>query len=181
MTDTIAALAKTDLERIVRHDVLANAFNKEFVLAKHKFFVDLECGHKALTGALNKARCLRCTEMLRRSIADGSEDYESFRKGLTRDNMIWLDDPCRTFNEPTDPEGNFVNDYGCERKPFDIKTDVTLECPQCGQYKTVPRPQNLPANVRLIEVICPVCDDGDRHAETWFSAPGVEVSQDREG
>lgn len=64
-------------------------------------------------------------------------------------------------------------------KPFDIATDVTLECPKCRAYKTVPRPTDIPAEVRLIEIICPDCDDGDRHAETWYSAPGVEVSQDR--
>ena len=61
---------------------------------------------------------------------------------------------------------------------FDIKTQVTLECPRCRSYKTVPRTPELPAEVRLIEIICPDCDDGDRHSETWFSAPGVEVSQD---
>lgn len=68
------------------------------------------------------------------------------------------------------------------RRPFDIRTDVTIECPCCGQYKTLPRSAvaDLPAEVRLIESLCPDCDDGDRHTETWFSAPGVEVSQDRE-
>ena len=67
-------------------------------------------------------------------------------------------------------------------RPFDIKTDVTLECPRCRQYKTLPRSivADLPAEVRLIESLCPDCDDGDRHTETWFSAPGIEVSQDRE-
>jgi hypothetical protein len=64
------------------------------------------------------------------------------------------------------------------RRPFDLATDVTVECPYCQQYKTVPRSANLPAEVRLIKIICPDCDDGDRHTETWFSAPGVEVSQD---
>jgi hypothetical protein len=66
--------------------------------------------------------------------------------------------------------------------PFNIETDVTLECPSCRQYKTIPRSivANLPAEVRLIESICPDCDDGDRHAATWFSAPGIKVSQDRE-
>src|SRR5690348_9328018 len=64
-------------------------------------------------------------------------------------------------------------------KPFDIRTDVTLECPKCRTYKTVPRPPELPPAVRLIEIICPDCDDGDFHTETWFSAPGIEVSQDR--
>ena len=61
---------------------------------------------------------------------------------------------------------------------FDIKTDVTLECPCCRAYNTVPRPADLPADVRLIEIICPDCDDGDRHAEVWYSAPGIVVSQD---
>ncbi len=64
--------------------------------------------------------------------------------------------------------------------PFDIKTDVTLECPYCRAYKTIPRPSKLPAEVRLIEIVCPDCDDGDYHAVTWYSAPGVEVSQNRE-
>ncbi len=66
--------------------------------------------------------------------------------------------------------------------PFNIATDVTLECPRCRQYKTLPRSiaLDLPPEVRLIESLCPECDDGDRHTETWFSAPGVEVSQDRE-
>jgi hypothetical protein len=68
-------------------------------------------------------------------------------------------------------------------KSFDIRTDVTLECPSCRQYKTLPRNivTDLPPDVRLIESLCPACDDGcDRHTERWFSAPGVEVSQDRQ-
>lgn len=63
-------------------------------------------------------------------------------------------------------------------KPFDIKTAVTLECPFCRAYKTVTRPLDIPADVRLIEIICPDCDDGDFHSERWFSAPGIDVSQD---
>lgn len=67
-------------------------------------------------------------------------------------------------------------------KQFDIATDVTLECPSCGQYKTLPRTivADLPAEVRLIESLCPDCWDGDYHSEKWFSAPGIEVSQNRE-
>jgi len=65
-----------------------------------------------------------------------------------------------------------------ERKPFDIRTDVTIECPRCRVYKTVDRTPELPARVRLITIICPDCDDGDFHSETWFSAPGVVVSQE---
>ncbi len=71
-------------------------------------------------------------------------------------------------------------DWYVGQKTFDISTDVTLECPVCRAYKTVPRTPDLPAEVRLIEIICPDCDDGDRHIETWYSAPGVEVSQNRE-
>jgi hypothetical protein len=57
---------------------------------------------------------------------------------------------------------------------------VTLECPCCRQYKTLPRRilGALPAEVRLIESLCPDCDDGGRHIQTWFSAPGVEISQE---
>lgn len=63
---------------------------------------------------------------------------------------------------------------------FNAAIHVTLECPFCRAYKTVPKPPKIPPEVRLIEIICPDCDDGDLHAESWFSAPGVEVSQDRE-
>jgi predicted RNA-binding Zn-ribbon protein involved in translation (DUF1610 family) len=101
---------KTELEEIVRHDVLASAFNQELVLKNRKFFVILACGHEIITGALNRARCPRCTEMLRRSCRDGSEDYDSFRKGLIPDTMIWRDDPCRMFNEKTNLAGEFIHD-----------------------------------------------------------------------
>jgi C4-type Zn-finger protein len=43
------------------------------------------------------------------------------------------------------------------------ETDVTLECPLCGTYKTVSRPADVPANVRVIKIVCPDCDDGDFH------------------
>jgi hypothetical protein len=65
-----------------------------------------------------------------------------------------------------------------DRKPYDPATEVGLECPKCRTCKNVPRPADVPAKVRMIEIICPECDDGDRHSETWWSAPGVEVSQD---
>jgi hypothetical protein len=58
---------------------------------------------------------------------------------------------------------------------------VTLECPACRASKTMPRPTDIPATVRLITIICPDCDDGDFHTETWFSAPGIEVSQGESG
>ena len=61
---------------------------------------------------------------------------------------------------------------------YDQATQVCLECPCCRAYKNVPRPADVPIKVRLVEIICPDCDDGDRHTETWYSDPGVEVSQD---
>lgn len=66
--------------------------------------------NKRRVKAVGKAICKRCTEMLRRSINDGSEDYASFREGLTRDRMVWREDPCRQFNEPTNLSGGFIND-----------------------------------------------------------------------
>jgi hypothetical protein len=100
---------KTPYERIVRHDLIATAFNVDRMLRDRKFVVELECGHKVYTGAKNKAVCPRCTEMLRRSLL-GDADYEGFRHGDGRDFMVWPEDPCRQFNEPTDLEGRFLND-----------------------------------------------------------------------
>lgn len=97
-------------EKIVRVDHLAAVFNAEKMLRDRKILVDLECGHKTYTGARYNAGCRRCREMLRRSLEDGSEDYDSFRKGLTEDRMVWREDPCRRFNEPTDLSGNFHTD-----------------------------------------------------------------------
>lgn len=64
-----------------------------------------------------------------------------------------------------------------ERKPYDQAKQVGLECPSCGAYKNVPR-QGVPFKVKLIRSKCDDCHVGDRHTETWYSAPGVEVSQD---
>ncbi len=101
---------KTPLESIVRHDHMATAFNAKRILRERKFIVELACGHTVYTNAIDRCRCPRCCEMLRRSVLDGSEDYESYRSGLVRDNMTWHDDPCRQFNEKTDLGGVFVND-----------------------------------------------------------------------
>lgn len=92
---------KTPREAIVRTDFLLMAFNTERFLKEKKRVVDLKCGHKAYTGALEHAVCPRCSEMLRRSINHEGEDYLSFRDGQRRDTMAWPDDPCRQFNEPT--------------------------------------------------------------------------------
>jgi hypothetical protein len=100
---------KTPMERIVRHDHLATVFNTEKMLRDRKFLAELECGHAAYTGALKKAICPRCTEMLRRSLL-GEADWDAYRHNHAPDRMIWREDPCRQFNEPTDLEGRFLND-----------------------------------------------------------------------
>jgi hypothetical protein len=98
-------LIKTKPERIVRIDVMIMAFNVgRSALAPR--VVELECGHRAITKSRKRMICPRCTEMLRRSIADGSEDYVSFRNGNALDRMSWKEDPCYRFNEPHDLSGN---------------------------------------------------------------------------
>lgn len=93
---------KSPLEKIIRRDALNGAVNADKMLRDRKFLVDLDCGHKAYTGAIDRARCPRCTEMLRRSIETGQEDWETFRAGHKPDQMVWPEDPCRTFNERLD-------------------------------------------------------------------------------
>ena len=98
---TIVKLRDMPLERISGIDLLAMVVNQHLIddLLTRRRIVDLACGHKLLTKALKQARCPRCCEMLNRSIQDGSEDYDSFRKGLKRDDMIWEDDMLRIFHE----------------------------------------------------------------------------------
>jgi len=90
---------KTPMERIVERHPLITGYNVEKTLNVGKFVVTLACGHMVYTRAQHKAMCPRCTEMLKRSIETGKEDYESFRKGLIPDTMEWDKDPCRQFNE----------------------------------------------------------------------------------
>lgn len=101
---------KTPLEEITRHDHIATAFNAEQMLRDGKFIKVLACGHNVYTAAQYRAICPRCTEMLRRSLRDGSEDYNAYRKGNKRDLMVWKEDPMRMLNEQTDAVGNFIND-----------------------------------------------------------------------
>lgn len=105
-----APTIKTPPERIVEIDALTAVFNAKMMLRDRKFLVHLACGHLTYTRARKSAVCPRCSEMLRRSIADGSEDWESFRQGKVRDRMIWREDPCRAFHEKTDLAGNLVDD-----------------------------------------------------------------------
>jgi hypothetical protein len=106
----IQTTVRTPPERIVRSDHLLTIYNPDVLLKECKRFVDLACGHKAITSAVSKAVCPRCTEMLRRSIKDGSEDWDAFRNHGARDEMAWPADPMRQFNEPTDLSGNFLRE-----------------------------------------------------------------------
>jgi hypothetical protein len=100
----------TDRERIKETDYLATAFNRDRLgTSMSRRIVVLECGHRAITRNAGSMICPRCTEMLRRSIETGEEDYETFRRGNMKDEMVWPSDPCRVFNEPTDLGGNFRN------------------------------------------------------------------------
>lgn len=98
--------------RITGTDMLATAINRE-QLGKNKRnrIVDLECGHKAVTTNKDSMTCPRCVMLIRHGF-----DYDGFRNlGTVRDEMIWREDPCRHFNEPTDLAGNFINDDLDER------------------------------------------------------------------
>jgi hypothetical protein len=105
-------------ERVTRIDGFAMAFNPH-VLENGQKVADLECGHKALArlGAKTVA-CLRCAEMMRRSLLGLGEDYEAYRHGGKPDRMVWPDDPCRIFHESHDIEGTFDNDPAPPAKPF---------------------------------------------------------------
>ena len=101
------------MERIVRTDMLATAYLRDACLKDEERIVDLECGHKAITAAFKRCVCLRCREMFKRSVGDGSEDWDAFRHIGKCDEMAWKDDPVRQLNEPTDLEGRFMrtDDY----------------------------------------------------------------------
>lgn len=108
---TMIPEATTPRERIMRSDILANIYNPRLFCEKRKLIVDLECGHKAIAHARSRSIvCRRCTEMLRRSLTDSSEDWDAYRHRGKRDEMVWLEDPCRLFNELTDLEGNFLSE-----------------------------------------------------------------------
>lgn len=55
---------------------------------------------------------------------------------------------------------------------------VVLACPRCARSDIVARPPDIPAKVIRCVIICPDCDDGDFHFETWFAHDGREVLPD---
>ena len=68
---------KAPVERILRTDFLATAFNRDTLGSNMmKRIVDLECGHKAITRNVKRCKCPQCHEM----ILNG-EDYVAFRFG----------------------------------------------------------------------------------------------------
>jgi predicted nucleic-acid-binding Zn-ribbon protein len=58
-----------------------------------------------------------------------------------------------------------------------LKGDITLRCPRCNVTEPYDRCIDLevPNNVKTIVIICPKCDDGDFHAETWLDVVGREI------
>ena len=89
----------TPPEKIARRAHEIGIFNVGQFLGTRKTIVQLACGHYHVTRNLNTSVCPRCTEMLKRSVETGEEDYESFRHGNMVDRMEWAADPCRQFNE----------------------------------------------------------------------------------
>ena len=88
-----------EAEKIVCTDILLAVVNSNRRSVFAPRVVILACGHRAITKNRKRMICPRCTEMLKRSLADGSEDYESFRDGRIHDSMEWEQDPCRRLNE----------------------------------------------------------------------------------
>lgn len=99
---------ETDRERITETDHIATAYNRKWLGESCvRRIVVLACGHRAVTRNAKSMVCPRCTEMLRRSVESGEEDYESFRHCNLLDTMVWPDDPCRLLNERTDLAGKY--------------------------------------------------------------------------
>lgn len=91
---------KSPPERIVETDMILTMYNRtKLGLSYSRRIAVLACGHRVITRNAKTMVCPRCTEMLRRSIADGSEDWDGFRNGNAIDRMEWPKDPCRSINE----------------------------------------------------------------------------------
>lgn len=87
------------VERIVETDLLLTIANRDAANPLNRI-VRLACGHLRQTRNMRTARCPRCEEMLRRSLHDGSADYDAFRHHGARDSMTWLADPFWVVHEP---------------------------------------------------------------------------------
>ncbi len=50
-----------------------------------------------------------------------------------------------------------------------------LRCPKCLDSMAADRDEHDPADATVMEIICPHCDDGDRHAPRYFRCDGSEL------
>lgn len=56
---------------------------------------------------------------------------------------------------------------------------LTLRCKYCNTHMEYERAidPGIPDRVKTILSVCPNCDDGDFHSETWLDILGREVPQ----
>jgi hypothetical protein len=59
--------------------------------------------------------------------------------------------------------------------PVGVPNAIAIRCPQCKFTITGERCQTDPKRAAVMEIICPSCDDGDRHEPRFFSENGEEV------
>lgn len=50
-----------------------------------------------------------------------------------------------------------------------------LRCPKCLDSMACPRGEHDPEDATVCEIICPSCDDGDRHEPRYFRCDGTET------
>lgn len=50
-----------------------------------------------------------------------------------------------------------------------------LRCPKCLASMQADRDDMDPADATVMEIICPNCDDGDRHSPRYFRCDGTEL------
>jgi hypothetical protein len=60
-----------------------------------------------------------------------------------------------------------------------LRSPILLRCPKCNRTGNYDRKIDdaIPNDVKTIVVICPGCDDGDFHGETWLDACGFELTE----
>jgi hypothetical protein len=58
-----------------------------------------------------------------------------------------------------------------------LRSPILLRCPKCNCTTDYDRKidDTIPNDVKTIVSICPNCDDGDFHTETWLDACGFEL------
>lgn len=60
-----------------------------------------------------------------------------------------------------------------------LASPILLRCPKCNATADYDRKIDdaIPNDVKTIVSICPKCDDGDFHSETWLDACGFELTE----